>query len=169
MNVTDELREYALGWDDKNRVHRKLCDIAGHIEATVTSQLFDANYAGYMRAINELNDKSMPLPVDADYEVYHLGDRVMGISWEDGVVTGIKYEQVENGKINASIAVRPHGWDTATWHDPEDYRHYHQPTVEDVLDKFANAVLGCDNTEDSVQRVISEYAAKLRLADDDNA
>jgi hypothetical protein len=166
MKEINELYEFArrcaggMGGD-------ALQDIANRIDAAVTSKLLDANFAGYRRAIDELNDKSMPLPVDADYEVYHLGDRVKGIPWEDGVVTGIQFEQVENGKVNASIAVRPHGWDTSTWHDPEDFRHYHEPTVEDVLREFADDVYAdSPNVLRDRDAIVERYAAKLRLAEE---
>ena len=167
MALTDELREWAKNHRAELNMgqlsERTILDIAGHIEATVTSQLYDAECSGYMRAIDEFCDKSLHLPVDADGKVIHLGDHVDGISWEDGIVTSIKFEQWENGKINASIAVRPHGWDTSTWHDPEDYRHHHEPTVEDVLREFADAM---SNTHPlDVPARIAEYAAKLRLTE----
>jgi uncharacterized protein YuzE len=69
------------------------------------------------------------LPVDADGEVIHIGDKVESDTSEDGTVFGIEY--FEGGCVR--IAVRPHNWDVPTWHDPEKYHRYRKPTIEDVL------------------------------------
>ena len=175
MALTDELREWARNHRAELELgqlsERTIIDIANRIQTAATTDSLNARFNGYSSAIDEFCDKSMHLPVDADGEVIHLGDRVAGIPWEDGVVTGIQFEQVENGKVNASIAVRPHGWDTATWHDPEDYRHYRTPTVEDVLREFAERYLDYEGVPSAGRRgvgeeLMDEYAARLRLVEE---
>ena len=61
MSITDELREYALGWDERNRVRRDLEHIADRIDAAL--------------------EGCIQLPVDADGETIHLQDRM---SWDNG-------------------------------------------------------------------------------------
>lgn len=66
MNIADELREYALGWDERNRVRRDLRAIADRIDAAV--------------------DGMIELPKDADNVPWSVGDRD-----EDGnVVTELR-------------------------------------------------------------------------------
>ena len=62
MSITDELREYALGWDERNRVRRDLGHIADRIDAALE---------GYIE-----------LPKDADGVTIHLQDRM---SWDNGM------------------------------------------------------------------------------------
>ena len=62
MSITDELREYALGWDERNRVRRDLEHIADRIDAAL--------------------EGCIELPKDADGETIHLQDRM---SWDNGM------------------------------------------------------------------------------------
>ena len=96
------------------------------------------------------------LPVDADGVPIHVGDWITG-DWD------------AKAKVVAITSEDVYWWepDGCHWCHAHEVRHHHAPTVEDVLDEFANAVLGCGVTEDEVQRVISEYAAKLRLVGDE--
>lgn len=170
MALTDELREWARNHRAELNLgqlsERTIIDIANRIQMAATTQSLDARFNGYSSAIEEFRGKSMHLPVDADGEVIHLGDRMKGIHFEDGVVTCIKFEQAANGTVNASIAVRPYGWDTATWYDPEDYRHYHILTVEDVLREMADRIYADEDDGEPRNRdaIVSEYAAQLQLA-----
>ena len=115
--------------------------------------------------------------LDADKKPVRVGDKVDSDHYDDGTVTGIQFYEMSNGGIRTLIAVRPGGWDVPTWHTPDEYRHYHAPTVEDVLREFAqemNENLGmysgeaidADEWRDADAKTIDEYAAKLRLADD---
>ena len=105
-------------------------------------------------------DAHMLLPVDADGEVIHIGDKVESVHREDGTVVGIQYYE----GVRVLIAVRPRNWDTPSWCDPAEYRHYHKPTIEEVLLEFGDDVQRCCDTEDT----IAEYAAKLREAMQDD-
>ena len=67
MSITDELREYALGWDEGNRVRRDLTAIADRIDAEHESKVSfwqDASYKdGYDEGFasadgyNDLHDR----------------------------------------------------------------------------------------------------------------
>ena len=100
------------------------------------------------------------LPKDADGEYINVGDAVTfgATVW---TVTGLKF--LGEGWGICCTVYNEQGGSGTVIYPPSDLRHYHAPTVEDVLDEFANAVLSCDNTEESVQRVIAEFAAKFRL------
>ena len=101
--------------------------------------------------------------LDADKAPIRIGDKVDSDHHEDGTVMGVQFYEMPRG-IRTLVAVRPDGWDVATWHTPDEYRH-HAPTVEDVLREFALRVAGkeCMTARPDV---ITEYAAKLRLAGD---
>ena len=58
MSITDELREYALGWDERNRVRRDLEHIADRIDAAL--------------------EGCIELPKDADGQTIHVGDMLDG-------------------------------------------------------------------------------------------
>ena len=116
------------------------------------------------------------LPVDADGAPIHVGDSIEIIGGEDGVAVAI--ELCEDGGWNVSM--RQTGWDTPTLFAAESVRHHHAPTVEDVLREFAqemNENLGmysgeaidADEWRDADAKTIAEYAAKLRLAEGEDA
>ena len=137
MRSIDNLREYAL--------------TAASVNATTRAVL-----AGYIDGIEREVADMVPLPVDADGVPIHVGDWITG-DWD------------AKAKVVAITSEDVYWWepDGCHWCHAHEVRHHHAPTVEDVLDEFANAVLGCGVTEDEVQRVISEYAAKLRLVGDE--
>ena len=176
MAITDELRLFAAdpytGWVPTDKQQADLRAIADRIDERHERALRESYDCGYASADDWLaqHEDAMAdhgwvrLPLDADGEPIRVGDELDGLHYEDGTVTGIQYGLAANGTISELVAVRPHGWDTATWHDPEEYRHYHAPTVEDVLREFADAM---SNTNPlGVPARIAEYAAKLRLAEE---
>ncbi len=108
------------------------------------------------------------LPVDADGVPIHVGDVVIAQLLFGGeskplVVDRMELSRGRDGYLWC-IALDT---DEGCWNQPSMLRHYTPPTVEGVLDEFANAVLGSGVTEDEIQRVIAEYAAKLRLKEDE--
>lgn len=167
MSITDELREFAphvdpgkvalAGWKDA------LLAIADHIDAAHRSAL-----EKLAAQLDESKDGWVRLPEDADGVPIHLGDDVTSDYHESGTVVGVQLIVNANGHVITTIAVRPHGWDTPTWYDPEGYRHYLAPTVEDVLREFADRV--CNSGHQwglDAADTIAEFAAKLRLAGED--
>lgn len=144
MSITDELREYTekqIKWLDMTKVHyRKLFSIADRI---------DAEHQKAIRELNNLADASVLLPVDADGVPIRIGDV---IAYKDNtkpkeVVALVppSVVMVEDGPRHADMC-----------------RHYHEPTVEDVLHELViewDCSLDCEDKAD----VIKEYAAKLQL------
>ena len=164
MSITDELREYIA--NQQWCANGTLSAIADRI---------DAEHQKATRELNNLAGASVLLPIDADGVPFRIGDKVDSDHYEDGTVTGIQYGLAANGAIRELVAVRPHGWDTATWHDPEEYAHHHEPTVEDVLREFAEKMnenmgmytgeaIDADEWREADARTVEKYAAKLRLA-----
>ena len=168
--LTDELREFVEGhlylgatvlggWKEVALV------IADRIDAEHEKAITAAHSNGITEYGSMVAREYVKLPVDADGVPIRVGDKLDGLHYEDGTVTGIQYGLAANGTISELVAVRPHGWDTATWHDPEEYRHHHAPTVEDVLDEFFGKANLPDGTQTRAE-IIAEYAAKLRLAEE---
>lgn len=177
MSITDELREYALGWDERNRVRRDLTAIADRIDAEHERAMADAYLSGTPtdEKLTELGWIRLPVdgeapckqlgewiekrglitgPLDHDGELWHKGD-MSASPW--GVIEGIV---CENGKW----FVRGHDT-SAPWLPADSLLHYHARTVEDVLWEFALKVAG-EECMTMRTGVVEEYAAKLRLAGD---
>jgi hypothetical protein len=136
MSITDELRERAHGFHVFNE--EMLLAIADRI---------DAEHQKAIRELNNLADASVLLPVDADGVPWHIGDRT------------------ESGQTIEAMGLNKHGWHfvgTVNEIDPSIHRHYHAPTVEDVLREFAYG-LGVPVADSYV----AATAAKLRLAEED--
>ena len=94
----------------------------------------------------ELAERYVELPVDADDVPWHLGD-----------VT-------ENGNTVTAMGLNAHGWcfvGTTNDIDPSIHRHYHTPTVEDVLREFGKAWVEWE--DGSPYDPIAAFAAKLQL------
>jgi hypothetical protein len=174
MSITDELREWING---NTIIHvtglRAIADrIDAEHERAVMSAMNDALYHANDESMAELG--WVRLPKDADGVPFRIGDKVDSDHYEDGTVTGIQCYKIYNGGIRTLIAVRPDGWDVAMWHTPDEYRHHHGPTVEDVLLEACKAYHGLmtesmsDVAHDmpAPSEIIAEYAAKLRLRSD---
>ena len=166
MSITDELREYALGWDEGNRVRRDLTAIADRIDAEHERELAeqqDSLTVG-MQPMTEENMAEggwVRGPLDADGKMWRSGD-MSDSNW--GVIEGIAYE---DGRWLVS------GHDTsAPWIPADSIRHHHvKPTVEDVLREFGDEVwnrccAGATESDSGIDELVAECAAKLRLADD---
>lgn len=176
MSITDEMREYANRFknshDEWSGIGDDLTAIADRIDAEHEAKVSYWQGASYKDGYDEgfasaddwlaQHEDAMAehgwvrLPKDADGVPIHIGD-VM--EW--------------NRKPFAAlvITITKDGWEM--WDGEhgravpvELARHHHAPTVEDVLrefgDWYAHTKGGCD--EDGI---IAEYAAKLRLAEED--
>ena len=153
MSITDELREFIedKAWMANN--YAKALAIADRIDAEHEAMLEDARkrvYEGYIG-----------LPKDADGELIRTGD-MMQIRDCDGrwcgpfkVLYRVLFTGVEWGIV----------FDAGTY-APKECRHYHEPTVEDVLREFySRYCITKPKKEDDA--ILAEYAAKLRLARED--
>lgn len=94
----------------------------------------------------------MPLPVDADGVPVHVGDV---IEWDDGI-------DAEVIAIGGSTLYYIDDVGAVDWTQAGTKRHHHVPTVEDLLRELVYK-WGESTDHDAY---ISEYAAKLQLADD---
>ena len=111
----------------------------------------------------EIAERYVELPKDADGEYIHIGDRM------------------ENNERVARIVLTDESWEPSAYLEKlpnvlheyfcNEISHYHKPTVEDVLREILS-LSGCKIHEDGscemglTDEQIAEYAAKLRLAGD---
>lgn len=99
----------------------------------------------------EVSERFVELPLDADGVPWHLGD----VTENGNTVRGLRFDQ--------------HGWHffgTVNDIDPSIHRHYHAPTVEDVLRDMLDSLDLDPTSHVDTGAVVAEYAAKLRLAGD---
>ena len=170
MAITDELREYAnIATDRDIYTGARLCKIADRIderhERAVMSAMNDALYHANDESMAELG--WIRLPVDADGVPIRVGD------WVTGSFGG-------KARVVAIAEECAYWWESDGCHWCEGYllHHYHAPTVEDVLLEFAEKInenmgmytgeaIDADEWRDADRQTIAEFAAKLRLAGED--
>ena len=166
--ITAELRKYALGWDERNRVRRELTAIADRIDAEHESACAEA-YGNGVESV-ALPDMSayVKLPVDADGEPIHMGDLVT-VPWKDKVyeVAGFSCSKqlcsdIRTIWIDVYSPEKKHNIPLC---GAGSCRHYHAPTVEDVLEELLREY-DRDDSELTNGEIIERFAAKLRLAGD---
>lgn len=151
MSITDELREWA-SVEVPYKYGHQLLAIADRIDAEHESACAEAYGSGVMSVPIALDESQwIRLPVDADGEPIHIGD-VM--AYADNTrpmeVTALVPPAVfltEDGPRYADMC-----------------RHYHAPTVEDVLEEFVARWL--ETHHDDLPSLKAEYAAKLQLKED---
>lgn len=160
MSITDELREYArIHQPYKSELYNAQCAD----EITAIADRIDAEHERQLGVLyRDMSDAEwVRLPKDADGVPVRIGDKMETERF--GVV------EVE-GFIHNAIAFNVY--------DPQparictvpanQCRHHHAPTVEDVLREFALAV--CKDDALTIRKdVVDEYAAKLRLAEGEDA
>lgn len=168
MAITDELREQVRrNWDHECGMTRELLAIADRIDAEHEKAVrdgyndgYDAGFASaddwYADHADELEEHGwVALPRDADGVPIRVGDEM---AWETG----------ERIRV-ASMEYNGHGWLMRDYmgdpHHLYNARHYHAPTVEDVLREFALACEDEGNAGPAVMRLAAEYAKRLRLAE----
>lgn len=135
-SITDELRKWAKGSTLSSWTAEHLTAIADHIDA-------------------ELAERYVKLPVDADGEVWHVGDFAVG-----------EVNPKNPKAIERMIWYGPDsGWqletNTIIYPCPDRPRHHHALTVEDVFTEFAYKLLNHDQTDampNRVKRLAKEYA-----------
>lgn len=194
MGITDELRElahmFSNVWLDKDgsvtyttgtsapslesvNFEKHIKDIADRIDAEHQKELenaraiagvygFDCGFASaddwFVDHSEELEEHGwVQLPKDADDVPWHLNDR----DEYGGTVTAIKLA-VDGFWIRVGC----------TYKRAEKTRHYHAPTVEDVLREFTDAILDWAGKSGPVAEtgtwsdVAAEFAKRLKLAGD---
>ena len=185
MSITDELRECIATavWQYENDVKTayipkdKLTAIADRIDEQAEEESEAAWRRGYERGEDEAEFEDLdglrkevqaewvPLPRDADGAPIRIGDRVR--------IGRTEFEAIGFG--NVTCDEEPYGVFTQResgeyeWFNARCLRHYHAPTVEDVLREFAEKVIDSQipSVHPTYEEAIAEYAAKLRLAGDE--
>lgn len=184
MSITDELRKVAAKTECANGRCEKLYrgdleHIADRIDAEHKQQMaerrrscvfYDAerNHCKVHDEVDIAELGLVRLPKDADGVPIHVGD-VMAAKLAHGgsgrwVVDRMELTRAYDQDL-WQIALDKDG---ACWVTPSTVRHHHAPTVEDVLREFALAV--CKDDALTIRKdVVDEYAAKLRLAEGEDA
>ena len=178
MSITDELRSWVArrlaGWKMLREEHDELTAIADRIDAEHEAKVSYWQGASYKDGYDEgfasaddwlaQHEDAMAehgwirLPKDADGVPIHVGDEVEEIDC-DGGHRVVELRMCESGWwVTANgICRRPH-----------KYRHYHAPTVEDVLAEFG---IDWEHESDCEDRaaLLKEYAKRLTLAEGKDA
>jgi hypothetical protein len=181
--ITGELREWfedrvflGNGWQE-------LHDIADRIDAEHEAKVsywqsasykdgYDEGFASADDWLGQHEDAMaehgwIRLPLDANGEVVRIGDVMVMASHPFGcedkplVVDRMELSRGMHGEVWC-LALDT---DRSCWTQAAVLRHYHKPTVEDVLREMLDAwgELPSNMTNEAI---IAEYAAKLRLAGD---
>ena len=168
--------------------HEKAMSRAGQLLADAEKDR-DYNYANWQECkqkvlqgnitFDELNARiecledalshCIELPMDADGEYIHIGDEMEWVRYEGSDQTIVrKVSGVGNGVFFA--------WSDEqgryAQYESHAYRHYHAPTVEDVLEQALNEAAMLDRPEGywpsaaDITNIVNSLVAKLRLADD---
>ena len=170
MSITSELRDFVDGLACHKSTRDLLREIADRIDQE------HEECAGFCRRLEDAASKGeevtifgfdyVPLPTDAEGVPFHVGDHVEvpdglpseGKPWQVGTIT-----RLDLGAMCWHVRVIAGGMGHT--YLTENVRHYHQPTVEDVLEEFFGKANLPDGTQTRAE-IIAEYAAKLRLAGD---
>jgi len=113
----------------------------------------------------EVSERFMELPVDADGVPVHVGERVQLIGNDPSTVSHMSL--ADDGW---RVYVKYDGGVGTGSGEPKRIRHYHEPTVEDVLREFADEVYA--DTENEIRDrdfLCAKYAKRLTLAEGENA
>lgn len=185
MSITDELREYALGWDKRNRVRLELTAIADRIDAehekamSMAAQLLadaekdrDTNYSYWQDCKQKVVQHSITMD-ELSAEIECLEDELshcIGLPKDadgeyihigDVMTVGDGTDEVEGILRDRYLVLRDGDWMTisASW-----AHHYKPPTVEDVLREFGRGWHEQMNGPETfdIADYVERYAAKLR-------
>lgn len=99
-----------------------------------------------------------------DAELVELPKDADGVPWRIG-------DRTESGQTIQAMGLNKHGWyflNTGNEIDPTKHRHYHEPTVEDVLFEFAQfwsdeELTDIEHLQPDAAQTLAEYAAKVIL------
>lgn len=168
MSITEELREYTgnfylFRYKD---VREKLDAIADRIDAEHEAQLSDA-FETRNSDENLESDGWVRLPMDADGETVYPRDLMVSAKGHFAGCHEVKKLVLVkcDGRLEWSCQLDGVGlWDS--YFALGNLRHHHAPTVEDVLEELLQR-FSEDGYEGGMYDLIAEYAAKLRLAGDD--
>lgn len=180
MSITTELREWARDNTVQGEVlttHPAQHPVHGTLESLLAiADRIDAEHqkatAGcihydperhYCSVHGDTENGWVKLPVDADGVPIHVGDVI-----DERLPFGGYAAPAPVDVMELSRGANGYGWmvrlDAANsaFISPKLLRHHHPPTVEDVLEEFAQMYIACND-----KGTIAEYAKRLRLAGED--
>ena len=168
MSITDELREYArIHQPYKSELYNAQCAdeitaIADRIDVEHERRMVErADRYSELRA--KMNNCYIELPKDADGEYIRIGDVMEFSAFEVEKPVTRTVDGIGQGVFFAWCGERGY-----QQHEAKRYCHHHAPTVEDVLTEFG---IDWEHESDCEDRaaLLKEYAAKLRLAEGEDA
>ena len=154
MSITDELREYVDMFKDKVAAPATLCVIADHIDAAHEREVTMARGEAVAKLGNKVAREYVKLPVDADGEPIHVGDKLKG--YKETIVVDEMALQYGSWALVSE--------ERQAFYCPEAFTHHHEPTVEDVLRDFAKC--WDDPVHYAKGELVEAFAAKLQLRED---
>lgn len=167
MSITDELREWMrVVLTDDDPAHAIADRIDAEHEEKVSYWQGACYEDGYKEGLADNEDAMaehgwVKLPVDADGEVIHIGDVMEWVPYDEDYPSVVR----EVAAVGADVFF---AWDKANRRyeqcEAHAYRHYHEPTVEDVLREFVER--WHDTHHDDIPALFAEYAARLQLRSD---
>lgn len=152
MSITDELRKWAHGPDEGDDWLDRIDEFCDRIDAAHRSAL-----EKLAAQVDESEDGWVRLPVDADGVPIRVGD-VM-----ENVIHPPTHREVTGVGVECFYAWED-GCGRYSQFDANCYRHYHAPTVEDVLREFAREIDA--DAYGITDAKVAEFAAKLQLRED---
>ena len=115
------------------------------------------------RIEQEVSERYMELPLDADGVPIRVGDMMEFSAFEIEKPVTRMVDGIGQGVFFAWCGERGY-----RQHEAKRYRHHHEPTVEDVLQKLLEQAVGYSDAHTTVALdAIAEYAAKLTLRGDE--
>lgn len=167
MSITKELREFADELDNKaamksehgfSPVGMRLGRIANRIDEEHEREVTMARGEAVAELGNKVAREYVKLPVDADGEVIHVGDRLEGAH---RLVADNEYLEIP--LFAESLTLTPYGW-RVVGSDPATLHHF-KSTVEEVLLKMLEQAVGYSDAHTTVALgAVEEYADRIREA-----
>ena len=112
----------------------------------------------------EVSERYMELPLDADGVPIRVGDVMEFSAFEIEKPVTRMVDGIGQGVFFAWCGERGY-----QQHEAKRYRHYHAPTVEDVLREFAEKIIDSQipDMHPTYEEAIAEYAQRLQLREVD--
>lgn len=177
MSITDELRKWlkSLYTPNSATVKDEGEHIADRIDAEHEQQCAESWMRGHdaWAAIDRGDEMAergwVKLPVDADGVPIRVGDVMEFSAFEIEKPVTHMVDGIGQGVFFAWCGERGY-----QQHEAKRYRHYHEPTVEDVLREmhakldevtalYVGEAIDSDERDSDEARIFAEYAAKLQL------
>ena len=163
MKALDELRRLFSDYCEEESVCKQYRNCREHYLA-----LIDA-------AEREVAEHYVELPVDAEGEYIHIGDVMEWVRYEGSDKTIVrKVSGVGDGVFFDGVFF---AWSDEqgryAQYEAKAYRHYHAPTVEDVLEQALNEAAMLDRPEGywpsaaDITNIVNSLVAKLQLKEDE--